>query len=95
MALAFLHEIALVIFLQKDADHYEELPRIPSASGAKTGLPVPELNRLYVAVSPGERKTGAAVQFAVVAGDANPPKYGGEKRTLQPPGTPPQTPHSP
>src|ERR1700674_708824 len=31
----------------------------------------------------------------LVAGDANPPKYGGEKRTLQPPGTPPQTPHSP
>jgi DNA-binding beta-propeller fold protein YncE len=55
------------VFRQKDADHYEELARIPSASGAKTGLLVPELNRLYVAVSPGEGKTGAAVlQFAVV-----------------------------
>ena len=49
------------VFQQKDADHYEELPRVPSAPGAKTGILIPELKRLYVAVSPGEGKTGAAI----------------------------------
>jgi hypothetical protein len=49
------------VFRQKDADHYEELARVASATGAKTGILVPELKRLYVAVSPGEAKTGAAI----------------------------------
>ncbi len=49
------------VFQQKDADRYEELARVPSAVGAKTGILVPELKRLYVAVSPGEGKTGAAI----------------------------------
>jgi DNA-binding beta-propeller fold protein YncE len=49
------------VFQQKDADHYDELARVPTAVGAKTGILVPELKRLYVAVSPGEGKTGAAV----------------------------------
>jgi hypothetical protein len=49
------------VFHQKDADHYEELARVRSAQGAKTGILVPELNRLYVAVSPGEGKTGGAI----------------------------------
>ena len=35
--------------------------RVASATGAKTGILVPELKRLYVAVSPGEAKTGAAI----------------------------------
>ncbi len=38
------------IFSQKDADHYQLITRIPTASGARTGLWAPELNRLYVAV---------------------------------------------
>jgi len=59
------------VFQEKDADHYEELARVPSAAGAKTGILVPELNRLYVAVSPGEGKTGAEVlQFSVAPGGA-------------------------
>jgi len=49
------------VFRQKDADHYEELARVQSAPGAKTGVLVPELKRLYVAVSPGEGKTGGAI----------------------------------
>jgi DNA-binding beta-propeller fold protein YncE len=54
------------VFQQNDPDRYEEIARVPSAKGAKTGILVPELNRLYVALSPGEGKTGAAVlQFAV------------------------------
>jgi len=59
------------VFQEKDADHYEELAHVPTASGAKTGILVPELNRLYVAVSPGEGKTGAEVlQFSVAADGA-------------------------
>jgi hypothetical protein len=54
------------VFQQKDADHYEELPRVVSAPGAKTGILVPELKRLIVAASPGEAKTGGAIlQFDV------------------------------
>ncbi len=55
------------VFQQKDADHYEELSHVSSAKGAKTAIFVPDLNRLYAAISPGEGKTGAAVlRFDVV-----------------------------
>jgi DNA-binding beta-propeller fold protein YncE len=54
------------VFQEDDPDHYSELARIPSGVAAKTGILVPSLNRLFVAVSPGEAKSGAAVlQFAV------------------------------
>lgn len=49
------------VFLEKDADHFEELARIPSAPGAKTGILVPELNKLFLAASPGDSKAMAAV----------------------------------
>jgi hypothetical protein len=56
------------VFAQRDPDHYEELPRIASAPGAKTGILVPELKRLYVAVSPGEAATGGAIlRYDVIA----------------------------
>lgn len=51
----------IAVYQQKDADHYELIAKVPSAPGAKTCLLVPELNRLYVAVSPGEGKFGARV----------------------------------
>jgi DNA-binding beta-propeller fold protein YncE len=51
----------IAVYQQKDADHYELTAKVPSARGAKTCLLVPELNRLYVAVSPGEGKYGARV----------------------------------
>jgi len=38
------------IFSQKDADHYQSLGQISTAGGARTGLWVPDWNRLYVAV---------------------------------------------
>jgi len=38
------------IFSQQDASNYELMTRIPTAPGARTGLWVPELNRLYVAI---------------------------------------------
>ena len=49
------------VIQQQDPNHYTELTRIPSAKGAKTAILVPSLHRLYVAVSPGEAHTGAAV----------------------------------
>lgn len=51
----------IAVYQQKDADHYELTAKVPTAPGAKTCLLVPELNRLYVAVSPGEGKYGARV----------------------------------
>jgi DNA-binding beta-propeller fold protein YncE len=42
------------VYQQLDADHYRQLPNVPSAKGAKTAMLVPALHRLYLAVSPGE-----------------------------------------
>ena len=44
-----------------DADHYKPLDPIESAPGAKTAVLQPDCSRLFVAVSPGEGKTGAKV----------------------------------
>jgi DNA-binding beta-propeller fold protein YncE len=41
-------EGAIDVYHEKDPDHYEALGKVPSAPGAKTGLWVPELNRLFV-----------------------------------------------
>jgi DNA-binding beta-propeller fold protein YncE len=38
-----------VVYQQKDADHYEEVARIPTGFRAKTGIFVPELKRYFVA----------------------------------------------
>jgi DNA-binding beta-propeller fold protein YncE len=38
------------IIQQQDADHYQILAKIPTASGARTSLFVPEMTRLYLAV---------------------------------------------
>jgi DNA-binding beta-propeller fold protein YncE len=46
---------------QRDPGRYEALAPAPSAKGAKTAILVPQLKRLFAAVSPGEGKTGAAV----------------------------------
>jgi DNA-binding beta-propeller fold protein YncE len=51
----------IAVYQQQDPDHYELVAKVPSAPGAKTCLLVPELNRLYVAVSPGDGKFGARV----------------------------------
>lgn len=51
----------LGVVRQDDADHYTALDAVPTAHGAKTAILVPQLKRLFVAVSPGEGKTGAAL----------------------------------
>ncbi|TAM79736.1 MAG: YncE family protein [Acidobacteria bacterium] len=38
------------VLAQRDADHYEPIAKIPTASGARTSFFSPELGRLYVAV---------------------------------------------
>ncbi len=53
------------VYQEVDPDHYRELARVPSAIGAKSGLFVPALERLYVAASPGKRVGGALLWYAV------------------------------
>jgi DNA-binding beta-propeller fold protein YncE len=50
-----------VVYLQKDADHYEELARIPTGFRAKTATLVPQLKRYYVA-APRHEKEAAEVK---------------------------------
>ena len=56
----------LGVFQQVTPDLYAALPPIPSAVGAKSGIVVPQLNRLYLAASPGEHgKGGEVLWFAL------------------------------
>jgi len=48
-------------YQQENANHYKPLNPVPSASGAKTGLLSPDGQKLFVAVSPGEGRSGAKV----------------------------------
>jgi DNA-binding beta-propeller fold protein YncE len=50
-----------VVYSQKDADHYEELGRVPTGFRAKTAILVPQLKRYYVA-APRHEKEPAAVK---------------------------------
>ena len=48
-------------YQQSGADHYTALTPVPSAVGAKTALLSADAGTLYLAVSPGEGKTGSQV----------------------------------
>jgi DNA-binding beta-propeller fold protein YncE len=50
------------VYQQDGADHYKTIARIPTSSGARTSLFVPELNRFYLAV-PHHRSQGAEVRI--------------------------------
>ncbi len=52
------------VFEQRDADHYDLIADIPTATRAKTSLYVPELNRLYIAVS-GKGNSGAKLAVQI------------------------------
>src|SRR5260370_5835958 len=54
-----------VVYSQKDADHYEELGRVPTGFRAKTALLVPQLKRYYVA-APRHRQEMAGVKVYAV-----------------------------
>ncbi|MDQ6646605.1 MAG: hypothetical protein M3Y93_05130 [Pseudomonadota bacterium] len=51
----------LGVFQQVTANLYAARPWIHSASGAKSGLVVPELDRMYLAASPGEHGKGGEI----------------------------------
>jgi DNA-binding beta-propeller fold protein YncE len=60
----------VAVFRQIDADHYEELTRVPSEKGAKTAFLVPELHRLYVAVGGSKDTKAGLLRYEVMPGDA-------------------------
>ncbi|MGH8192490.1 MAG: YncE family protein [Rhodanobacteraceae bacterium] len=51
----------LGVFQQVTPDLYAARPWIASAIGAKSGILVPQLDRLYLAVSPGEHRNGGEI----------------------------------
>jgi DNA-binding beta-propeller fold protein YncE len=53
------------VFLQKDADHYEQIGHVPGAFRAKTAILVPQLNRYYLAVPRHEDKAAEVRVFQV------------------------------
>jgi DNA-binding beta-propeller fold protein YncE len=52
------------VFEQRDADHYEHIAEVPTAYRAKSSIFVPELKRLYVAVS-GKGKPDAKLELQI------------------------------
>jgi DNA-binding beta-propeller fold protein YncE len=54
-----------VVYLQKDADHYEELGRAPTGFRAKTNILVPQLKRYYVAAPRHENDIAGVKVFEV------------------------------
>ena len=56
----------IAVFRQKDADTYEELAKIASDKGAKTGILVPERNRLFVAVAGKAPVKASVITYEVV-----------------------------
>ena len=49
------------IYDTSDADRLKQIEKVPTAPGAKTGLLLPAMHRLFLAVSPGESKAMAKV----------------------------------
>jgi len=52
------------VFEQRDADHYEHIAEVPTAYRAKSSIFVPELKRLYVAVS-GKGQADAKLELQI------------------------------
>ena len=49
------------IYDTSDANHLKLVEKVTTAPGAKTGILLPDMHRLFLAVSPGESKTMAKV----------------------------------
>jgi DNA-binding beta-propeller fold protein YncE len=58
------------VFAQRDADHYEEVARVPSEKGAKTSYLVPEVGQLYAAIGGSKDTRAGLLRYAVVPGEA-------------------------
>jgi len=59
-------EGAVWVYGQRDVDRYEQLGRVATVSGARTGLFVPELSRLFLAVPHRGEQSAAIRVYAVV-----------------------------
>ena len=57
-------EGGISVFQQRDADHYDELGRIKTVSGARTGFYSAELDKLYVAVRKHESQPAEILVYA-------------------------------
>jgi hypothetical protein len=53
------------VYKETDPDHYQSLGNIPSGPGAKTGLLVPQLARLFVPVPPKGTAPGEVYVYQV------------------------------
>ena len=53
------------VYKENDPDHYQSLGQIPSGPGAKTGLLVPQLGRLFVVVPPRGTTPGEVYVYQV------------------------------
>jgi len=51
----------IAVYDTADPDHLKTITKVSSAPGAKTGILVPEMKELILAVSPGETKAMAKV----------------------------------
>ncbi len=58
------------VYKEIDPDHYSDLAHIASAPGATTGVLAPQLKRLFVNVSPGDKAVGGHVLTYDVLSDA-------------------------
>jgi len=58
--------MALDVFQQTDADHYEAIGHIPTAFRAKTGVLIPELNLFYLAVPHHEKNSAELRVYKVL-----------------------------
>jgi DNA-binding beta-propeller fold protein YncE len=56
---------AVDVYQETDPDHYQSLGHIPSGPGAKTGLFVPQLARLFVVVPPRGATPGEVYVYQV------------------------------
>ncbi|MBV8036136.1 hypothetical protein [Roseateles sp.] len=56
----------VAVFRQIDADHYEELEKVPSEYGAKTSFLVSSQNLLYVAVGGSDKGLAGLLRYEVV-----------------------------
>ena len=55
-----------VVYQQKDADHYEEIGRVPTGFRAKTAILVPQLKRYYVAAPRHENDAAGVKVYEVL-----------------------------
>jgi hypothetical protein len=58
-------EGAVSVIAQRDADTYQVIANVPTKPGAKTGLLVPELHRLYVGIPTKEKQEPQILVFEV------------------------------